>query len=213
MSKIHRLSLQILLIAVVIAGSAQAQETWTIPAPREDSSAWGSAGPSPHSADPFAAGRWVSPFYVSGAIGNEGQLIQVHVGLGYYILNRLSLNFEAVGGYADADDQPTAVGGDSATVGFDLLARWHVLVGPNWSVYLDGGAGLRQFGPRSYPAAGTHFNFTPQAGAGATLRLNHDLWLMGGARWLHISNADIDGEDQNPGDDAVQVYLGALVLW
>jgi hypothetical protein len=46
-------------------------------------------------------------------------------------------------------------------------------------------------------------------GSGLAAQINERLWLMGGARWLHISNAGRAG-DGNPGFDGFRLYFG---LW
>ena len=63
----------------------------------------------------------------------------------------------------------------------------------------------------TFPAAGTHFNFRPQFGMGATLRLTPDVYLMGGAKLFHISNAGIGGPEHNPGFDSFMYYLGVMI--
>lgn len=57
---------------------------------------------------------------------------------------------------------------------------------------------------------GTHFNFDERLGLGATWRLNQTAHLMSGARYMHISNADADGENHNRGADTMEFYLGLM---
>jgi hypothetical protein len=56
------------------------------------------------------------------------------------------------------------------------------------------------------PEAGASFNFTPQAGAGTTVKLNKTQKLMLGLRWHHISHADLF--EANPGRDSIMGYVG-----
>ncbi|MDX1682878.1 MAG: acyloxyacyl hydrolase, partial [Phycisphaeraceae bacterium] len=84
------------------------------------------------------------------------------------------------------------------------------VVEDRYTVYLDGGAGLQHSG-ESIPADGTNFNFRPQVGIGFTWHIDENIHLMSGARWLHISNAGINGDDQNPGFDGAQVYAGVSI--
>jgi hypothetical protein len=101
-----------------------------------------------------------------------------------------------------AFDQP----GDNA-VGLNLSAilRWHFVRQPDWSLYIDGGAGLLGT-TNDVPQRGSSFNFTPQVGGGTTIRLNDEQRLMIGVRWHHISNADI--YTGNPGLDTIFGYVG-----
>jgi hypothetical protein len=48
---------------------------------------------------------------------------------------------------------------------------------------------------------------------GASLRLKDNLFLLGGARYFHLSNGDIHGRDQNPSFDGVQYWLGMMVTF
>jgi hypothetical protein len=56
------------------------------------------------------------------------------------------------------------------------------------------------------PDGGTYFNFTPQAGVGASFAVAEDTRLLAGVRWHHISNAR--SSDNNPGRDSLEIYAG-----
>jgi hypothetical protein len=164
--------------------------------------------------DPFAKGAWIWMLYGGGSFGDEaGEVYNARLGVGYHLLDNLSFNFEGVFAYADGDptninmgaQTPDAVGG-----GLDLIIRWHFLRHEKLSLYLDGGCGVIVFN-KEWPGHGTNLNFTPQVGVGFTFDLNDGLMLMGGARWYHISNARINGYDNNIGYDGGLIYLG--VMW
>jgi hypothetical protein len=56
------------------------------------------------------------------------------------------------------------------------------------------------------PFDGSQFNFTPQAGLGATMDIGQNRrWLIG-VRWFHISNASLYAN--NPGRNNIMVYTG-----
>lgn len=120
-------------------------------------------------------------------------------GISHFFLDGNSINLELNG---MAFDQP----GDDA-VGLNLAAilRWDFIRQQNWSLYIDGGAGLLGT-TDSVPSDGSSFNFTPQVGGGATIRLNERNRLMVGVRWHHISNANTF--DSNPGQDLIFGYVG-----
>ena len=130
------------------------------------------------------------------------------IGLNYELSDRFVARAEAIGLSANQAFD------DAAGGGFSLLGRWRFHRGEKLSLYLEGGAGILQTsvsvpdGPAAFEEDGTHFNFTPQAGIGATYRLGKRTALTGGFRYLHISNASMSGRDENPGLDTVGGYLG-----
>ena len=87
-----------------------------------------------------------------------------------------------------------------------MMFRWHFYRIERFSIYLEGGAGFQQ-ATTEFPSD-SHFTFRPQAGMGATLRIDEKIFLMGGARWLHISNAGTS--DINEPWDGAMVYLGLM---
>ena len=83
--------------------------------------------------------------------------------------------------------------------------RWRFLDRDHWSMHADLGVGVAWTGA-AVPAAGTSFNFTPQAGVGATFAFGGGLSGRVGLGWYHMSNART-GSD-NPGLDAVSFSVG-----
>ena len=61
------------------------------------------------------------------------------------------------------------------------------------------------------PPAGTDFNFFFKTGVGATVQLWDKTDLIAGVRYLHISNAHLEGPQRNPSLNAVEGYVGLLV--
>ncbi len=168
------------------------------------------AAPAATPADPFAAGRWVVNFYGSGTWADDaGDFYQGHVGVGFHVVNNLSINLELVAGETDSDQEEFGAE-DGWNAGFDLLLRWHFFRNDAWSIYVEGGAGMIWFDD-AFPAGGTHQNFTPQLGVGITYQINEHLMLMAGGRWHHVSNARKSGIDRNPGFDGGMIYLGVML--
>lgn len=96
-------------------------------------------------------------------------------------------------------------GEDALGLNLGLLFRWHFVRQEDFSLYVDGGAGL--LGTTSQvPEDGSAFNFTPQVGIGATFPVQDENHLMVGLRWHHISNANL--YDPNPGRDSILLYFG-----
>lgn len=154
---------------------------------------------------PFTAGSWTFQAYESGTLGewSQGQAITTHVGVGYYVRDNLSVNFEAIGGWArtvKTDDQ----GGFG---GFDLLLRQNLITTPNFSFYIDGGAGAQE--ASIWFPNDSHFNFRLMAGVGMMFRIARHVRLMTGIRYLHISDAGLT--DGNNGLNAAEPYMGVMI--
>lgn len=99
-------------------------------------------------------------------------------------------------------------GDDAAGINPSLGFRWHFVNRQAWTLYGDLGIGLL-FATDDVPDTGTSFNFMPRVGVGGTYRLTDDgTRLVGGVRWHHVSNARINGDDNNPDRDGVMVYAG-----
>lgn len=100
---------------------------------------------------------------------------------------------------------------DALGLNFNLIFRWHFLDFETWTIFADGGVGML-VSTDNVPDGGTGFNYTPQAGGGATFRLGESRSrLVVGARWNHVSNARINGEDRNPSRDGIQVYAAVQI--
>ncbi|MEL7495905.1 MAG: acyloxyacyl hydrolase, partial [Cyanobacteria bacterium J06554_11] len=142
--------------------------------------------------------RW----YVHGSVAgdlDDDFWGMVGGGATHFFANGHSINLELNG---FAFDQP---GDDALGLNLNLLLRSHWLRRENWSLYVDGGAGIIGT-TNDVPADGSSFNFTPQVGGGATFNIQNEKRLMVGLRWHHISNADTF--ESNPGLDALQGYVG-----
>jgi lipid A 3-O-deacylase len=120
-------------------------------------------------------------------------------GLSKFLFDGHSINLELNSIYFSQPDD------DALGLNLSLLMRWHFLRKTNWSIFVDGGAGV--MGTTSdVPSRGASFNFTPQAGAGVSIKLKEQKQLMLGLRWHHISHADLFGA--NPGRDSLMGYVG-----
>ncbi len=165
---------------------------------------------TPHH-DAFTRDSWTLQLdgsYVSEQGGsNDIHGEQINAGASYYLLDRVAVVGELSGYHFNADN---ASYNDAYGGGFDLLLRWHFLQIDRFTLYADAGAGAVQFDQR-FPPEGTHFNFALRAGLGATYRLTDNLHLMGGSRFFHVSNADLEGSDHNPGLDSFEFYLGLML--
>ncbi|XVJ60151.1 MAG: acyloxyacyl hydrolase [Tepidisphaera sp.] len=101
--------------------------------------------------------------------------------------------------------------GDNAFGGsLGFVLRWHFVNTNTWTVFLDSGIGVVA-ASEEIPSGGTQFNFMPRAGIGFTRKITD-----GGARfemglgWHHVSNARINGDDENPSIDLPMVHFGIV---
>jgi hypothetical protein len=178
---------------------------------------------------PFREGSWVGLGYFSGGFGifaDDARLYGLHIGGGYYFMDNVSFNLEAIAFYGDrvvpraeveakeswylvpptgANEGPTYGGG------FQGLLRCHFLNYGSWSLYADGGTGFSYL-TRSIPSDGTNYNFILTAGLGLTKQISECTHLMIGHRWFHLSNGAFFTA-QNPGYDAKMIYAGLLVQY
>lgn len=182
-----------------------------------EASAEKAAAPANVGGAAFREGSWVFQAYGLATVsGSNGDIYSGKIGGGYHFLtDGFSFNVELTGAFMSADDRPPSAGGtltgyDSGAGGLDLVLRYHFLRRQDFSIYVELGGGflISEF---EFPANGTHFNFTPTAGMGFTYRVYENVRLMAGARWYHLSNAGIDGDDRNPSVDAAAVYAGIMV--
>ena len=156
-------------------------------------------------ANGFSKGSRKWQTYASAAAGDQGkgEMYALHVGYGYFLLDYLSINIDVLGAYIRSGIDDNGVAG-----GLDVIFRRHFSwVDDNqWSLYLDLGGGLQQ---QSTKFSGSrHFNFRVMAGGGGTFRVSDHIRLMGGMRYLHISDAGIEGG--GGGFDGFMFYAGAM---
>lgn len=157
----------------------------------------------------FGAARtwwWNAYGTAAAAYGEDGEHYGVTWAASYFLEQNFSVDFELAGLYFNQpkDEPPDTFGGN-----FNILFRWHFVAKEDWTLFVDGGAGLLAVADE-VPYGGSNLNFTPQAGLGATLDLgpNTDGRLLLGLRWHHISNARTRGNDENPGRNAPQIFIG-----
>ena len=155
----------------------------------------------------FARGTWTFQTY-GGYLNELGPHDQeggfATVGAGYYFLDNMALGLE-LSGYGMS--QP---GDDAAAGGAGVVFRHHVLTSRRATLFLDLAASVVEASDR-VPPEGTRFNFIEQAGVGVTYGLDRNAHLILGVRYLHLSNAQIEGDDRNPSINGVAAYAGLLL--
>ena len=88
-----------------------------------------------------------------------------------------------------------------------VMVRWSVFRVGETSVFLDGGGGA-SYASGEVPNRGTRFNLIFQSGVGLVRPLSPRIALVGGLRWLHVSNNSLHGRDHNPDIQALGLYIG-----
>jgi hypothetical protein len=159
----------------------------------------------------FPAGGIVGDFYVSEGLqfpdakSNKirEDVAQVNDGIAWYFVNDISFGVLLTGAYAD---QP---GPDAYGIGGNLQFRGHFLDEQKWTMFWDLEMGLMNFS-RHVPPKGTDFNYVVHTGIGATIRVTPRVDLVGGVRYLHVSNANVNGSARNPSINGPEGYLGLL---
>ncbi len=89
----------------------------------------------------------------------------------------------------------------------NVLARWSALQLGKTVLFIEGGGGL-SYASGLVPYEGTRFNFVSQTGVGLLRPVSPRVDLLGGARWLHVSNNGLDGSRRNPDIQALGFYVG-----
>jgi len=89
----------------------------------------------------------------------------------------------------------------------NVLLRWSALDLGKTVVFIEGGGGL-SYATGKVPSEGTRFNYVSQTGVGLLRSISPRVDLLGGARWLHVSNNGLDGRRRNPDIQALGLYVG-----
>lgn len=87
------------------------------------------------------------------------------------------------------------------------MLRWNAFQIGATSVFVEGGAGPA-YATTRVPAGGTQMNIVTQTGAGLARALTARVDMLGGARWIHVSNNSLDGHHRNPDIQAIGFYVG-----
>lgn len=95
-------------------------------------------------------------------------------------------------------------------IGATIGVRGRVYRRQAFSIFLEFDVGVSQ-ADTYLPPRGTRFNYLALGGGGATVRLRSGLHLLGGMRWIHVSNNGLAGRDRNPDIEAIGPQVGLLI--
>lgn len=101
--------------------------------------------------------------------------------------------------------------GSTDGLGFNLLGALNIYRTRRMAFFGAVGLGLADFQHRMPLPDGTHFNFTIHGRLGIRWLLGDRFWLQAAAQYMHLSNANIEGEERNPSFDGFGGYGGLVV--
>jgi opacity protein-like surface antigen len=147
--------------------------------------------------------------YATPTLGDDERYYSLTGSAGYYLFDDFSINLGIVGHRINSSSGATGWAGET-----NAMLRWHFLTIDRWTIFAEAGCGFL-YSDHELPADGdgTHWNFTPQGGLGATYLVQDNFFIIGGVRYFHASNAGLQGDDRHPGSNAVMGYLGTMWTW
>ena len=150
--------------------------------------------------------RWSFEWLGSGlgdVTNRHVQMGGMTAGFGYYFFNNVAIQMDLTG-YGFSEGRSSG-----AAVGFTLGIRHHLFDIDNNSFFIDVAGGELE-ASNNVPYGGTHLNNTIQFGFGVAHPIAENLYLVVGARYYHISNAEAEGQDRNPSVNAIQGIIGLM---
>lgn len=178
----------LVLVALLLAPAAKAAEPQT----------------QPNLGD-LSKGHWNLSLYAGYdyEFSTEPKIGYGAVGVSYFVFDELSLGGEARY-YRSNQDGP-----DANIYDLNIILRQYIFRFDRWTIFFDASAGVSEADHR-VPPGGTNFNFIEEAGFGATYQVGDHVYLIGGIRYFHLSNAKLHGADENPSLNGIGGYVGLM---
>jgi hypothetical protein len=132
----------------------------------------------------------------------QEQLVGASIGLSRRITPKWTVGVET--SLLHVNQEPL---GDVFLPTLSLLLKWHAFQVGETSVFFEGGGGA-SYASNEVPNRGTRFNLVSQTGVGLARALSTRVTVVGGLRWLHVSNNSLDGRARNPDIQALGLYVG-----
>ena len=161
-------------------------------------------------ADPLSRRGWHlelsvhSAFEVANYNGNHEEMFGEFAGFSYGIHEGLALRFSAPLYYV------WQRGTDGYLLGVTGGLRGRLLKKPRWSAFWEFEMGVSE-ADTHVPPRGTRFNYLAVGGGGVTVRIRPGIHLLGGLRFLHLSNNGLAGRSRNPDIEALGPTVGVLL--
>ena len=185
----------LLLLLPIVAAGASAQS----PAP---------AAPSP-SDDPLARRGWHldltvhNAFEVANYNDNHEEMFGEFAGFTYGIREGLAVKVAAPLYYV------WQRGTDGYLFGVTGGLRGRLAKKGRWSAFWEFELGVSE-ADTYVPPRGTRFNYLAIGGGGLTVRIRPGIHLLGGLRFVHLSNNGLAGRSRNPDIEALGPTMGVL---
>ncbi len=141
--------------------------------------------------------------------GGEGHPWRAMYGLCVAQKGQFSLHQDWVVSYLDVQPLGGAPGGEGVSFGTDFSLQWRHDWGASFTPYYELGVGIQYAAGTPFPAHGSRWTFTTNAGAGILIPFTQKLQLNAAVRYLHMSNANFF--PNNAGYDAFHFIVG--VRW
>ena len=176
-------------------------------------SAAGAAAQTPSSPpvpdDPLARHGWHldltvhSAFEVANYNGNHEEMFGEFAGFTYGIREGLAIRVAAPLYYV------WQRGTDGALFGVTGGLRGRLVKKPRWSAFWEFELGVSE-ADTYVPPRGTRFNYLAIGGGGVTVQIRPGIHLLGGLRFVHLSNNSLAGRSRNPDIEALGPTIGVL---
>ncbi|MBE0536638.1 MAG: hypothetical protein IH624_13310 [Phycisphaerae bacterium] len=146
--------------------------------------------------------EWTADLLGTAAFGDsQGELYTAALSLETLIWDKWSLVLQPFGGIGQGDGDTTGV------FGFDHLLKYPLFTSGAMKFNFEGGGGVQQAGPRSWPDEAPHFTARGILGAGIEWNTAQYQRLLFGARWLHVSDTFLS-DDEKVHVDSLMLYGG-----
>jgi hypothetical protein len=181
------------IVCILSAASAAAQTQSTPPIPD----------------DPLARRGWHldltvhSAFEVANYNGNHEEMFGEFAGFTYGIREGLAIRVATPLYYV------WQRGTDGYLFGLTGGLRGRLVKKPRWSAFWEFELGVSE-ADTYVPPRGTRFNYLATGGGGVTVRIRPGIHLLGGLRFVHLSNNSLAGRSRNPDIEALGPMIGVL---
>jgi hypothetical protein len=159
--------------------------------------------------DPLARHGWHLDLTVHGAVevanfnGNHEQMLGEFAGFTYGIREGLAVKVATPLYYV------WQRGTDGYLFGVTGGLRGRLMKKPRWSAMWEFELGVSE-ADTYVPPRGTRFNYLAIGGGGVTVRIRPGIHLLGGLRFVHVSNKGLAGRSRNPDIEALGPTIGVL---
>jgi len=200
----HTAALALLLSANIAAAESLASASLRLQPLEETAPSPAEIAPRPARYGEEDSWWWTVGGLGGASVNNGDASAAAFVGASTFLAEDFEFSLDLTVWYLGEDDP---AGDDAAAINFNPKLRYHFIHEEDYTLFAEAGVGLL-LATEEAPEGGSEFNFTPQAGVGATFPLSGGPdRLVVGVNWRHFSNANVFGSDKNPGRDDLVAYV------